>query len=158
MNIKIGLGQDSHAFEVNHQKPLILGGIIIDHPQGLKGNSDADVVLHSLTNSISSITGNNIIGSIADKLCKQGVSDSAEYLKLSLKDLKDYNIDHIAISIECLVPIISPYIDKIKSNIAKLTKTSPSDIGITVTTGEGLTEFGKGNGIQVLTIITVSKK
>lgn len=158
MNTKIGLGQDSHAFETKDGKPLIIGGIVFEHHKGLKGNSDADVLLHSLTNAISSITGKNIIGAVADELCNKGVKDSSEYLKLALKELNDYNINHIAISIECLVPKISPYINQIKNNLAKLTNTSSADIGITATSGEGLTEFGKGNGIQVLTIITVSKK
>ncbi len=158
MNTKVGLGQDSHAFESNIEKPLILGGVIFEHPKGLKGNSDADVVLHSLTNAISSITGKNILGSIADELCKDGIKDSSEYLKLALEGLNDYTINHIAISIECLTPKISPYIESIKNNIAKLANILPTDIGITATSGESLTDFGKGKGIQVLTIITVSKE
>ena len=74
MTAKTGIGQDSHAFEEAPGKPLILAGIRLDHPIGLKGNSDADVVLHSITNAISSITGNNILGSVADQLSKEGVT------------------------------------------------------------------------------------
>lgn len=157
MTIKTGLGQDSHAFESETSKALILGGVRIDHPHGLQGNSDADVILHSLTNAISSITGNNILGTKADKLCQKGITDSAEYLKLALNDLQDWEINHVAISIECLVPKISPNIDAIKHNLASLLNTSVDNIGITATTGEGLTAFGRGEGIQVLTLITVAK-
>ena len=63
MTAKTGIGQDSHTFEEVSGKPLILAGIKLDHPMGLKGNSDADVVLHSITNAVSSITGKNILGS-----------------------------------------------------------------------------------------------
>ncbi len=157
MNIKTGLGQDSHAFDAIDNKPLILGGIEFDHPQGLRGNSDADVILHSLTNAVSSITGKNILGAKADELCQQGITDSTEYLKLALNDLDNWHIEHIAISIECLVPKISPKIEALKTNIAKLMDVQTSDVGITATTGEGLTAFGRGEGIQVLSIITVSK-
>lgn len=157
MTIKTGLGQDSHAFESETSKALILGGVRIDHPHGLQGNSDADVILHSLTNAISSITGNNILGTKADNLCQKGITDSAEYLKLALNDLQDWEINHVAISIECLVPKISPNIDAIKHNLASLLNTSVDNIGITATTGEGLTAFGRGEGIQVLTLITVAK-
>ena len=157
MTIKTGLGQDSHAFESETSKALILGGVRIDHPHGLQGNSDADVILHSLTNAISSITGNNILGTKADKLCQKGITDSAEYLKLALNDLQDWQINHVAISIECLVPKISPNIDIIKHNLANLLNTSVENIGITATTGEGLTAFGRGEGIQVLSLITVAK-
>jgi len=157
MNIKTGLGQDSHAFDSVNGKPLILGGVEFDHPQGLRGNSDADVILHSLTNAISSITGQNILGVKADALCQQGIIDSAEYLKLALNDLNGWHIEHIAISIECLVPKISPKIEALKSNIAHLMNTDVTNVGITATTGEGLTAFGRGEGIQVFSIITVSK-
>ena len=157
MTSKTGIGQDSHAFEQTPGKPLILAGIKLNHPVGLKGNSDADVVLHSITNAISSITGRNILGSVADQLCQEGLTDSSEYLKLALGDLEGWKIKHIAIAIECLIPKISPQIDSMKKNIAKLCHIDKTDIGITATTGEGLTAFGKGEGIQAITIITVNK-
>ncbi len=156
MKIKTGLGQDSHAFASKGNKTLILGGVKFDHPQGLRGNSDADVVLHALTNAISSITGNNILGAKADELCQRGVTDSAQYLQLALGDLHGWQISHVAIAIECLLPKISPKIEEIKTSIANLLNITVTDIGITATTGEGLSAFGKGEGVQVLSIITVS--
>ncbi len=157
MNIKTGLGQDSHRFEGKTGKALILGGVKFDHPQGLKANSDGDVILHALTNCVSSITGNNILGAKADELCKLGITDSYEYLKLALDGLHDWRIQHVAIAIECLLPKISPQLDMLKINIAKLMHTSVDNIGITATTGEGLSAFGRGEGIQVFSIITVAK-
>ena len=157
MKIKTGIGQDSHAFESELGKVLILAGVTFKHDRGLRGNSDADVVLHSLTNAISSITGRNILGKIADELCQQGITDSRKYLQCALDDLSDWQIEHIAISLECLEPKISPQVEKMKSNIAELCNISANDVGITATTGECLTAFGRGEGIQALTIITVSK-
>jgi 2-C-methyl-D-erythritol 2,4-cyclodiphosphate synthase len=157
MKIKTGMGQDSHAFENESGKALILAGVSFEHGKSLRGNSDADVVLHSLTNAISSITGRNILGKIADELCQQGITDSREYLQYALDDLTGWQINHIAISVECLEPKISPKIDQMKNSIAKLCSICASDVGITATSGESLTAFGKGEGIQVLTIITVSK-
>ena len=158
MTIKTGIGQDSHAFEKTPGKPLILAGITINDETGLSGNSDADVVFHSLTNAISSVTGINIIGPIADELCQKGITDSRVFLKKALEDIRQYKINYIAISIECLIPKISPHIDAMKQNIADLCGISINDVGITATTGEGLTAFGKGQGIQAITIITLSKK
>lgn len=156
MKIKTGLGQDSHAFE-NNNKPLILAGIVFDYKQGLRANSDGDVVLHAITNSISSITGVNILGKKADTLCQQGITDSGEYLSLALNDLSKWDIQHLSISIECLNPKITPNIGKMKDNLGKLLNMSPDDIGITATTGEGLSDFGKGRGIQVLSLLTVTQ-
>ncbi len=157
MNIKTGIGQDSHRFEKENGKPLLLAGIEFTHPFGLKGNSDADVVFHSITNSISSVTGINILGSVADQLAQKGHKDSIEYLNLALNDLGEWKINHIAIAIECQAPKISPQINAMKENIAQICKINISDIGITATSGEDLTSFGRGEGIQVITIITVIK-
>ena len=156
MKFKTGLGQDSHAFD-NNNKPLLLAHVDCHHDQGLRANSDGDVVLHALTNAVSSITGKNILGSEADKLCQQGITDSREYLKLALQYLSDWEVQHIAISIECLAPKISPLINDMKLNIAQLFNLSIDDIGITATTGESLTTFGQGKGIQVLCIISVTQ-
>jgi 2-C-methyl-D-erythritol 2,4-cyclodiphosphate synthase len=157
MTIKTGIGQDSHAFEKKPGKPLILAGVKFDYSYGLKGNSDADVIFHSITNAISSVTGINVLGSVADKLVKQGKKDSSKYLRLALNDLQGWKINHIAISIECLKPKISPQIELMKQQISGICKINIADVGITATSGEGLTAFGRGEGIQAITIITVSK-
>jgi len=75
----------------------------------LKGNSDADVILHSLTNAISGVTCVNILGKISDELClEKGITDSKVYLKEALKYLNGQKIIHVSISIECLTPKITP--------------------------------------------------
>jgi len=158
MKVKTGLGQDSHEFDSDSHKNLKLGGIEIPATP-LKGNSDADVVLHSITNSISGVTGKNILGEISDEMCfDQGITESKEYLKEALKYLEEWEITHLSISIECLQPRMTPYIDKMKASLAKILEIGVDDIGITATTGEGLTSFGQGKGIQVLSIITVIKQ
>ena len=155
MKVKVGLGQDSHAFDdENTKKKLVLAGVVFHDNVGLKGNSDADVVLHALTNSISSITGNNIIGKLSDDMCKKGVTDSKEYLKKALEDLHSYKVSHISISIECKEPKITPKIEEMKLSLSGLFSIDIEDVGITATSGEGLTSFGRGEGIQVLSIIT----
>lgn len=159
MIVKTGLGQDSHRFDDDlSNRKLVLAGVQFDNAPPLKGNSDADVVLHAVTNSISSITGRNILGKVADKMClEQGVTDSKEFLKLALKDMQDWNITHLAISIECLRPKISPKIDAMKKSLTNILEIAYENIGITATSGEGLTDFGKGRGIQAIAIITVEK-
>ena len=153
--MKVAIGQDSHRFDFESKtRKLILGGIIFEDSTPLAGNSDADVVLHSITNAVSGITCKNILGKIADDMCKSGITDSKEYLKEALKYLNE-KIVHLSISIECKTPKISPKIEEMRNNIARILNITPSQIGITATTGEGLTEFGKGNGISCFSIITV---
>lgn len=153
--MKVAIGQDSHRIDYeNKEKKFVLGGIEFEEDYSLNGNSDADVVLHAITNAISGITCKNILGSVADEMCKSGIEDSEEYLKEALKYL-DEKIVHLSISIECKVPKISPKIEEMRENIARILSISESSIGITATTGEGLTECGKGNGVAVIVLITV---
>jgi 2-C-methyl-D-erythritol 2,4-cyclodiphosphate synthase len=157
--LKVGIGQDSHRFDFSSgkDKKLILGGIIFYGYFPLEGNSDSDVVLHSLVNAVSGITCVNILGEISDKLCfEKGITDSSVYLKEALKYLGDNKIVHVSISIECQIPKISSKIPEMRNNISKLMGIPENCIGITATTGEGLTEFGRGKGIQVFSCITAT--
>ena len=152
--MKAAIGQDSHRFEETPGKPLILGGVVYPGEVGLLANSDGDVVLHAITNAVSGITGRNILGRVADEMCQSGITDSAEYLREALKSLEG-RIVHLSISMECLRPKISPMIPAMQEKIAELLGVEPAAIGITATTGEGLTDCGKGLGISVLCILTV---
>jgi 2-C-methyl-D-erythritol 2,4-cyclodiphosphate synthase len=157
MRIKTGIGQDSHRFDFKDKtKKLILGSVLFENQPPLKGNSDADVVLHALCNAISGVTGVNILGKISDTLCqKHGIKDSRFYLQEALNHLKDWRITHISFSIECKTPKITPKISEMKTNISQLLGLETAEIGITATSGEGLTAFGRGEGIQVFCIVTV---
>ncbi len=159
MEVKVGIGQDSHRFDLkNKDKKLILGGVVFEGECTLEGNSDADVILHSITNAISGITGHNIIGEISDEMClRKGITNSNAYLQEALKYLDGYRITHVSVSIECMKPEISPKIDIMKSSLAEMLNLTINEIGITATSGEGLTSFGKGDGIQVFSIITASR-
>ncbi|OUD13834.1 2-C-methyl-D-erythritol 2,4-cyclodiphosphate synthase [Thioflexithrix psekupsensis] len=155
MRIKTAIGQDSHGFEyADGDKPLVLGGVIFERERGLEGNSDADVMLHALTNAISGITGVNILGKISDDLCQQGMTDSRVYLAEALKYLNGWQICHASFSIECAQPKISPKIPELKASLSQLLQLTVDDIGITATSGEDLTAFGRGEGIQVFCIVT----
>jgi len=152
--MKVAIGQDSHRFDLkNKDKKLVLGGIVFEGYPGLLGNSDADVVLHAITNAVSGITCKNILGGPSDNLCKQGITDSEVYLKEALKYLNE-KIIHLSISIECKTPKITPKIEDMRKNISRILNILPTNVGITATTGEELTEVGKGEGISVICIIT----
>lgn len=153
--MKVAIGQDSHRIDYkNTEKKLILGGIEFENEFSLQANSDGDVILHAITNAVSGITCVNILGNKADQMCKNGILDSEEYLKEALKYLKE-KIVHISISIECKTPKITPKIPEMRTNIARILKVPENCIGITATTGEGLTDCGSGFGISAIAIITV---
>lgn len=153
--MKVAIGQDSHKIDYNNrEKKLLLGGIEFQEDYSILGNSDGDVVLHAITNAISGITCKNILGKVTDDMCKNGIIDGEEYVKEALKYLEE-KIVHISISIECQIPKISPKVEEMRKNIARILQIQENCVGITATTGEGLTEFGKGNGISVFVCLTV---
>lgn len=159
MKIKTGIGQDSHRVHEPKVRPLVLGGIEFDAPFSLEGNSDSDVILHAITNAISGVTGRPILGPVADNLCKDGVTDSKEYLWLALADLGaiGYKVSHVSVTLECLRPKILPRLPELREHLAHLLTVSVDDVAVTATTGEGLTDFGKGLGIQAFAIVTAEK-
>lgn len=152
------IGQDSHRIESPKTKPLKLGGIEFEADYSLSANSDGDVVLHALTNAISGATTYNVLGKVADEMCKNGITDSKEYLKEAMKAMKGIEIIHVSISIEALKPKFSSKISAMRSTIANLLYVTDDKIGITATSGEGLTEYGKGNGIFVTVLLSCSKE
>lgn len=160
MKFKVGIGQDSHRFEeVGTDKPLILGGVEIPSELALQGNSDADVVLHALCNAISGISGQIIIGPYSDKLCQErGITDSSVYVNEALKTIKDYRVTHVSVTIECQIPKIFPHIDKMRHKIAGILNIEIEDVGITATSGEGLTLFGQGKGVQAFVVVTAMQE
>lgn len=157
---RIGLGQDSHAFLTNGEKPLILGGVRINERGGLAGNSDADVILHSLSNALSSAIGGDSLSTWFDEMVLKGVTDSqksVEYIFQKIKGEK-YKIENVSIAVEAKKPYLRlTTINKMKKKIAGLLAINVDQVGITFTSGEGLTPFGQGKGIQSLAQILLSK-
>lgn len=157
MKVKTGLGLDSHRFvEDGDPKPLVLGGLVFDDAPGLSGNSDADVILHALTDAISGITGRTVIGAVADRMCREGIRDSKAYLEVALDDLGDWRISHVSIALECLRPKIDPKVPALRGSIAGLLGLTVGDVCITATTGEGLNAVGRGEGIRATVIVTAT--
>ena len=154
------LGQDSHRFEEEKDKPLVLGGVLIEGERGLKANSDGDVLLHALTNAVSGVTGRNILGPVADALCRAGETDSRTYLREALNDLERLGgrILHVSFSVEAKRPRLFPHIPAIKESVAALLGLAPAHVGLTATSGESLTGFGRGEGMQVFCLITAELK
>ena len=141
------IGQDSHRFvSTDDEKPLVLGGLTFEAEQGLEGNSDADVLLHALTNAISGITCIPILGDIADELClKHKITDSSAYLEIALADLAEagYELAHISFTVQAKKPKFLPIIEDIRKSIAKIVDLPKEHVMLTATSGENLTEVAR---------------
>lgn len=151
--MKVGFGYDVHRL-VKGRK-LVLGGVTIPHAKGLKGHSDADVLLHSICDALLGAAGLYDIGHyFPNKDAKwKNISSLvllAECGKLiRKKKLIVGNIDSTLLLEE---PKISPYITNMKQNIAKTLKIKTSQVAIKSTTSEGLGFVGTKQGCSAYTI------
>ncbi len=159
-NFRIGIGLDSHKFLDDKLKPLILGGVEIPCELSLEADSDGDVILHSVFNAISQALGRRSIGYFVDGIClKEGVKDSKKYMEIVKKFMVDckYSIENIGITVHAKRPRLEELHDIIKESIAVILSIKIDQIGLTFTTGDSLSDVGKGKGIEVYTICLLKK-
>lgn len=170
-DFRVGIGQDSHAFEdssetIMAQPPfqpcqncLTLAGLKIPGHPKLKANSDGDVILHAIFNALSQAIGDMSLGFYADETCEKGVKDSKKYLQIILKKIKrqKFKINNLGLMVECKSPKIDPLTNRLKKSLSAILDLPATRIGITATTGENLTAFGAGLGIQCFAIVSLIK-
>lgn len=158
-DFRVGMGQDSHKFSNTAGRKLFLGGREITNEAGLEGNSDGDVIIHALCRALEQAIGGESFSIYADKMLNEGIMDSKEYLKISVKHVKEkgYKINNVGISVEAKKPNISKISESIRNSLASILEISEENIGINATSGEEMTPFGKGEGIQTFAIVSLIK-
>lgn len=139
MSMRIGCGWDSHAFEPG--VPLKIGGIAIDHPEGLAGHSDGDVLLHAITDALLGALAVGDIGSFfppGDPRWKN--ADSAIFLNLALEEVRTagYRIVNVDTTLVLAAPKIGPISGDMRQRVAELLEIQPNAVGIKAKTPEGL--------------------
>ncbi len=156
-NFRIGLGEDSHRFlsTFNPQKPIIIGGIPFSEAQkSFEANSDGDVVLHALCNALLSSIGDKTFDTFAADMCRSGLTDSQLYLErtqaLIQEKYPEFSLINVIISLEGQYPKIAPRHDEMVTHLQKILGLKANQIGLTYTTGEGLSDFGRGLGLKCI--------
>lgn len=139
MSIRIGYGWDSHAFKPG--VPLKIGGLAIDHAEGLAGHSDGDVLLHAITDALLGAVSAGDIGSFfppGDARWKN--ADSSIFLNVALEEVHNagYRIVNIDTTLVLSAPKIGPLASDLRERVAELLHLKPSDVGIKAKTPEGL--------------------
>ncbi|MEP3047822.1 MAG: bifunctional 2-C-methyl-D-erythritol 4-phosphate cytidylyltransferase/2-C-methyl-D-erythritol 2,4-cyclodiphosphate synthase [Roseibium sp.] len=155
-DIRMGVGYDVHAFDDG--EAVMLGGVSIPHTKKLKGHSDADVVLHAITDATLGAIGDGDIGQHfppSDAQWKGAASDQFQIDAIRrVSDLKG-RIAHIDVTIVCEEPKIGPHREKIRSSIAAICSLPDSRVSVKATTSEKLGFTGRKEGIATLASVTV---
>ncbi len=147
----IGLGFDSHTFK--EDKPLYLGGVRIDYPKGLKGHSDADVLLHAVTDAILSALGEPDIGELfpnSDPRYRN--APSIIFLEEALKRMEEkrYRIVNVDCTLVADEPKIKDYKTLIRQNLARFLGTDYERVNVKGKRREG---FCEGEGIACFCVV-----
>jgi len=153
---RTGMGFDVHAFA--GEGPVMLGGIEVPHDRGLAGHSDADVVLHAITDALLGAAGLGDIGQHfppSDPQWKGASSDIFLSHAAALIRGMGGIIDFVDCTLICEAPKLSPYRDAMRSRIAEILGLSLSRVGIKATTTERLGFTGRGEGIAAQAVATI---
>ncbi len=146
----VGIGYDSHRFAEGRK--LILGGVEIDHPLGLEGHSDADVLTHAVIDAILGAAGGGDIGTLfpPDEERWRG-ADSIDLLRTAIGTIagRVINVDATLI---CEEPKLGPYKPQMEQILAEATS---GRITIKATTNEGMGWIGRGEGIACIAVAEV---
>ncbi|WP_017549986.1 2-C-methyl-D-erythritol 2,4-cyclodiphosphate synthase [Salinicoccus carnicancri] len=155
---RIGHGFDVHAFESG--RPLIIGGIEIPHEMGLRGHSDADVLLHTMADAILGALALGDIGKFfpdTDEAYKGMDSKVLLAEVVEMMEGKGYRIGNIDAVIMAEKPKFRPYIDDMREISASLLKAETGNVNIKATTTEKLGFTGRGEGIASEAVVLLEK-
>jgi 2-C-methyl-D-erythritol 2,4-cyclodiphosphate synthase len=139
MDIRIGFGYDSHEFKPG--VPLRIGGLKLDHPEGLAGHSDGDVLLHAVTDAILGSVAAGDIGSFfppGDPRWKD--ADSAIFINLAMEELQNagYRIVNVDTTLILAAPRIGPVAGEMRARVADVLGVDIDQVSIKAKTPEGL--------------------
>ncbi|TQR18962.1 2-C-methyl-D-erythritol 2,4-cyclodiphosphate synthase [Psychrobacillus vulpis] len=157
--IRIGQGFDVHEFADN--RPLIIGGVTIPYERGLIGHSDADVLLHTVTDAALGAIGEGDIGRhFPDTDPDFKDADSAKLLEhiWKLVDARGYKLGNIDCTIIAQKPKMAPHIETIRARVAELLQADTSQVNVKATTTERLGFTGREEGIASMATILLVKK
>jgi 2-C-methyl-D-erythritol 2,4-cyclodiphosphate synthase len=154
--LRIGFGEDSHRTEPGG--PLRLGGVDVPHDRQLVGHSDADVLLHAVTDALLGAAALPDIGRLFPNTDAANRNrDSAEMLGLAAVKVAEAGFE--VVNLDCVIhaerPKLADYMDAIRHRIAGILDLNPHDVGLKAKTGEGVGPVGNGEVIEARCVALV---
>lgn len=156
IDFRIGQGFDVHAFAAGRK--LILGGVEIPHHQGLLGHSDADVLLHAITDALLGAAGLGDIGRLfPDTDAQWAGADSRHLLRVALTHVRaaGWRVGNVDATIIAQAPRVSPHAPAMCANIAGDLNIAPTAVNVKGKTTERLGFTGRGEGIAAQAVVVL---
>ncbi|WP_075082529.1 2-C-methyl-D-erythritol 2,4-cyclodiphosphate synthase [Mariniblastus fucicola] len=159
MQHRIGIGHDTHRLEPGG--PLKIGGVDIEFDFHLAGHSDADVLLHAITDAILGAAAMGDIGELFPDNAEENKNrDSAEMLSLAWRRAADegWSIANLDCIVFAQKPKLSPYKPAIAIRVAQILFISPDCVGVKAKTGEGVGDVGSGKIMQAQCVALLTRE
>src|SRR5262249_19841930 len=154
--MRVGIGHDTHRLEEG--RSLILGGVRIDHPRGLAGHSDADVVLHAVTDALLGAAG---LGDIGDAFPDTDPAyrncDSSLFVRQTLAQLNQagWRLVNVDVIIFAQEPKLGPVKSLIRPRLAELLELDAAAVNVKAKTGEKVGHIGPGEAISCQAVAVI---
>lgn len=158
MSVRIGFGYDVHRLQEGRR--LMLGGLHIPSEIGLLGHSDADVLLHAITDAVLGALALGDIGALyPDTDSRWKDADSGELLKGAVTKIHDmgWSVGNVDATVVLERPKLRPHIDAMRTRIAELLEIGPDDVSVKATTSEKMGFVGTREGAAAYAVCTVVK-
>jgi 2-C-methyl-D-erythritol 2,4-cyclodiphosphate synthase len=152
--MRIGQGYDVHALVPG--RPLLIGGVRIDHHSGLLGHSDADVLLHAITDAILGAGGLGDIGQLfPDTDPAYHGADSAVLLEEAMRRARDhgYRIGNVDATVVAQEPKLAKHLPQMIARIAQALQCEPAQVNLKAKTNERLGYLGRGEAIEAQAVV-----
>ncbi len=151
--MSVGIGYDSHRFDEG--RPLILGGVEIEHERGLSGHSDADVLTHAVIDAVLGAAGGGDIGTLfPDDDERWRGADSIDMLRTAVGTIGG-RILNIDATLVCEAPRLAPHRAEMERTLADATSAR---VSVKATTNEGMGWIGRGEGIACIAVASVESE
>ena len=158
MNIRIGEGWDVHALVPGRK--LILGGVEIPHTSGLMGHSDADVLLHAITDAVLGAAGLGDIGRhFPDTDAQYKGADSSVLLAEAMRRVREkgWELVNVDCTIVAQTPKLAPHMSAINASVAKALGVQPDQVNVKAKTAEKLGPVGMGQSMEARAVVLLNK-
>jgi 2-C-methyl-D-erythritol 2,4-cyclodiphosphate synthase len=152
--MRIGQGFDVHALVTGRK--LVVGGVTIPYHLGLEGHSDADVLLHAISDALLGAAGLGDIGRhFPDSDSRYKGADSRALLRAVREMMKQHRIVNVDATVIAQAPRMAPHIAAMTSNIAADLEVAPEAVNVKATTTESLGFTGRGEGIAAQAVVLI---
>ncbi len=156
--IRVGMGEDIHR--VDDGRTLVLGGVIIEEGPGLAGHSDADVLLHAITDAVLGAAALGDIGRyFPPHDPRYAHADSADFLRKALQLAREtgWEVGNIDSTVRTERPKLKPYIEHMRERIAEICGVSAGQVSVKAKTSEGLDAVGHGEAMFATAVVLLER-